>query len=354
MRLMVAAPNIFSGDAVGNHCLGIARMAARLGIECKLFAQGFDAASKQVNAIDDIFSNIGAEDTLLLSHSIFDPNFNRLIALPCRKICYFHGITSPQLLDGLAPELADLCRKGLEQVTQFGIFDELIVNSEHTLAAISQLVTIKNTWVIPPIFSDMPAFQQHSPYLSRCYATSVRMISVGRVVPHKRIEDAITLLHGTRARSVDAELTIVGSLPDAGYFQFLIGHARELKVLNKVHFSGALADCDLFRIYQSSDILVITSLHEGFCVPVVEAQNFKCGVLVRSGTAAEYLAAPEETFEMESDIYPDTFFEALQNLRKRRGSLNWMDECGDRTNTLLEQCSDKVWRKILCSKRLED
>lgn len=349
MRLIVAAPNIYEGDAVGNHCLGITRLASRLGIECQLFAQGFDSASTQVRDIESLFSIIHSDDTLLVIHSIYDPNFNRLIKLPCRKICYFHGITSPHLFDALAPELADLCRRGLDQTKQFNIFDVVICNSKYTLSSIFEALVADRSCVIPPVFSDMPSFQQKSLCTHRASDEMVRLLSVGRVVPHKRIEDAIILLHGTIARGINAFLTVVGSLPNFTYFQFLIQHARNLGVLDKIDFSGALADCDLFRVYQSSDILITTSLHEGFCVPVLEALNFSCGVLVRSGTAAESLAESEEIFEMNNDIYPEKFSEALCSMRQKQGFGNWMDKSEARVKAVLEDCSDRVWESILRS-----
>lgn len=347
MRLIVAAPNIFSGDAVGNHCLGIARMASRLGISCQLHASVYDDASRQVQPMDALFSDIRPDDILLVVHSIFDPNFDQLVRLPIRKICYFHGITSPKLLDGAASELADLCRRGLAQVEQFGLFNMVITNSDHTLADLPQKAGIKKLQVIPPVFADMPAFQLQARPVRRSFGGSVRIVSVGRVVPHKRIEDAITLLHGTRERGVDAHLTVVGGLTNYEYFRTLVQYARERGVLNKVEFSGVLADCDLFRIYQSSDIFVTTSMHEGFCVPVLEAQHFGCGVLVRKGTAAQNLVAPENIFEMTSSVYPSEFFDALQALRHRQCRDNWKDESIDRAKALLEQCQDQVWQKAL-------
>jgi glycosyltransferase involved in cell wall biosynthesis len=298
--------------------------------------------------MDVLFSDVKPDDVLLVVHSIFDPNFDRLVKLPIRKICYFHGITSPQLLDAAASELADLCRSGLEQVEQFGLFDMVITNSDHTLAALPQNGGIKRLRVIPPVFSDMPAFQQQTGPVRRSPAASVRILSVGRVVPHKRIEDAITLLQGTRERGVDAHLTVVGGLPNYEYFRTLVQYARQQGVLNKVEFSGVLADCDLFRIYQSSDILVTTSMHEGFCVPVLEAQHFGCGVLVRKGTAAEYLAEPDEIFEMANGIYSESFFKSLQAMMQQRRS-NSLIKGMARETTVLEKSSDKVWAKILCN-----
>lgn len=36
MTLRMGAPDIFSGDAVGDHCIGFVKMAARLGFQAVL------------------------------------------------------------------------------------------------------------------------------------------------------------------------------------------------------------------------------------------------------------------------------------------------------------------------------
>jgi hypothetical protein len=98
MKLRICAPDIFAGDAVGNHCIGIARMAMRLGMDAELYAQRFDATVLPIHPLLDLLQQVDADDLLLVSYSIFDPFLEQLLALPCRKLCYFHGVTDPDLL----------------------------------------------------------------------------------------------------------------------------------------------------------------------------------------------------------------------------------------------------------------
>ena len=62
----------------------------------------------------------------------------------------------------------------------------------------------------------------------------------------------------------------------------------ELGLQDAVHFAGAVSDDDLVEVMVGSDVLVVTSGHEGFGVPVLEAMTL--GVPVVANTAG---ALPE-------------------------------------------------------------
>lgn len=347
MKLFIAAPNIYQGDAVGNHCLGLARIAARIGLECQLYARGFDCNDRNILPINNIYNEISSSDTLLLSHSIYDPDFEQLMEVPCRKICYFHGITPPDLLGDSATELADLCRWGLEQVGRFQEFDIVIANSVDSLNVVASRGRGGRTDIIPPIVDDMNVFLQDVKTVENRTNKTIRLLCVGRVVPHKRVEDVLTILHGLIKNNKNAELTVVGDVSNVGYFKNLIEYAKELNILDKVVFSGMIADNDLYRVYQTSDILITTSLHEGFCVPVLEALHFHCGVLVRQGTAAEYLVGENEKFKMTNGIFPEEFLPKYELILDRKIHPEWGRECDRMVSSVLKRCADDVWKHIL-------
>ncbi|HET9223690.1 MAG TPA: glycosyltransferase, partial [Roseiflexaceae bacterium] len=62
--------------------------------------------------------------------------------------------------------------------------------------------------------------------------------------------------------------------------------AATLGVVDGVIFTGQVPDAELVAHYQCTDLFVTASLHEGFCIPVIEAQA--CGKPV-VGTAATAL-----------------------------------------------------------------
>jgi glycosyltransferase involved in cell wall biosynthesis len=112
------------------------------------------------------------------------------------------------------------------------------------------------------------------------------MLFVGRLAPNKRVPLLIEALHILRGDQPMLHLAIVGD--DSDVYQLeadrCLGRAQELGLANRVHLLGQLAEDRLVDAYRSADVFVMPSLHEGFCIPVIEAQA--CAVPVVAARAA--------------------------------------------------------------------
>ena len=64
--------------------------------------------------------------------------------------------------------------------------------------------------------------------------------------------------------------------------------ALDLGVAERLHFLGRVREEQLIDAYRSADVFVMPSLHEGFCIPVLEAMA--CG---RAVTCSNTSAMPE-------------------------------------------------------------
>jgi glycosyltransferase involved in cell wall biosynthesis len=95
---------------------------------------------------------------------------------------------------------------------------------------------------------------------------------VGRVAPNKALEHTITALAVARQhREPGPTLRIVGKPATESYERALRRYVADLGVEHAVTFTGYASDESVAVAYDTSDVLVVTSEHEGFCVPVVEA-----------------------------------------------------------------------------------
>jgi glycosyltransferase involved in cell wall biosynthesis len=105
---------------------------------------------------------------------------------------------------------------------------------------------------------------------------ATRLLYVGRIAPHKRIEDLFALFECYHALDPDSALLIVGAARFEGYAGFLRyllnGEYADLK--DHIHFREGVSDAQLKTLYQSCSAFITMSEHEGFCVPVVEAMTF--------------------------------------------------------------------------------
>ena len=68
-----------------------------------------------------------------------------------------------------------------------------------------------------------------------------------------------------------ATLRIIGKPATDAYDRALRRFVAELGLLDAVSFEGHASDATVAEAYATSDVLVVASEHEGFCVPVVEA-----------------------------------------------------------------------------------
>jgi L-malate glycosyltransferase len=99
-----------------------------------------------------------------------------------------------------------------------------------------------------------------------------RWLAVGRVSPNKGLESTIAALAVVRAHGdPDATLRLIGKPATDSYVAALQRYVAELGLGAAVQFAGHAGDATVAAAYAGADVLVVTSEHEGFCVPVVEA-----------------------------------------------------------------------------------
>lgn len=99
-----------------------------------------------------------------------------------------------------------------------------------------------------------------------------RWLAVGRVSPNKALEATVAALAVARAHGdPGATLQIVGKPATASYDAALHRYVAELGLAGAVRFTGHAGDAAVAMAYRDADVLVVTSEHEGFGVPVVEA-----------------------------------------------------------------------------------
>jgi glycosyltransferase involved in cell wall biosynthesis len=99
-----------------------------------------------------------------------------------------------------------------------------------------------------------------------------RWLAVGRVSPNKGLESTIAALAVARAHGDPAAtLQLIGKPATDSYVAALHRYVAELGLAAAVQFAGHASDATVAAAYAGADVLVVTSEHEGFCVPVVEA-----------------------------------------------------------------------------------
>jgi glycosyltransferase involved in cell wall biosynthesis len=107
------------------------------------------------------------------------------------------------------------------------------------------------------------------------------ILFVGQVLPHKRPDLLLAAFHVLNTYLVpEARVAVVGPGRNAAYRVAVARYARELN-LNRAWLTGWVRDEELVAFFRAADVLVTTSEHEGFCVPLLEAMAFDVPVVAR-------------------------------------------------------------------------
>ena len=151
----------------------------------------------------------------------------------------------------------------------------------------------------------------------------------------------------------DATLEIVGRPATGSYVRALHRYVAELGLDDAVSFTGHASDAAVADAYAHADVLVVTSEHEGFGVPVVEAMAaglpivaFDQGALPEVVGGAGVLVTDKDPYALAAAIG------ALVADRARRAALVTagnerlaalgLDEAADRFVSLLCDLADEV------------
>ena len=98
------------------------------------------------------------------------------------------------------------------------------------------------------------------------------------------------------ATTASFTLDIVGnlSLSDQLFAESVAHRVRELRLGDRVVFATGVDDDALWARLERTHVLICPSLHEGLCVPVIEAYGAGCRVVASDGGNLRYLVRPPD------------------------------------------------------------
>ncbi len=267
------------GDAITNMMLELRELLISKGHESEIYAEYIDERlSDSIKPIQEYKGN--KEGLLFVHHSMGMNCFDKIIGLPDKKALIYHNITPEHFFEdeGLKKEI----RKGLWQAKEYRKYvDYCIADSNYNRKELLGM-GYENVDVMP-IQISLDRFDHVRSEVSvlKEYEKYKNIIFVGRVVPNKCQKD---ILHAfavyNKYYNADSRLFIVGDDGMEGYVNELKGICRDYAVEDKVFFTGKVSEEELKAYYETANLFLCMSEHEGFGVPLLEAM--KMGVPVIS------------------------------------------------------------------------
>ena len=302
------------GDAVTNQALALHEV---LGSGSLLVAHAFDdSVDDDVVALAGLDPDAVGADDLVLYHVTIgcEPAAAWLQHRPGPFGLVYHNITPSRFFEGLSHDHARLTAQGRDELAQLVPGAAVIIaDSEFNGAEIEALGGTVDA-IQPPIATTRRlAAIPDDPKLAR--ALDERdlpdLVSIGQIAPHKRPHELLFAHHLLVTHlDADATLTLIGATPVPAYDDVL-SRTIELLALHQAKMLGPVSDTELATRLRRARALVTMSVHEGFCVPVVEAMAAGVPVVACAAGAIPETAGGAALL-LPPDAAPSTVAEAFR------------------------------------------
>ena len=293
-RIAILAQTIADGDAVGNDVGGMARALSARGHDVRIYGEGGNATGQTIWPASEVTGFLeGPSDVAVYHHSIgWIEGAELLGELRNRKtVIKYHNVTPPEFFAGISTDFESRCKLGREQLAGIarGGHDLYLADSLFNLKELATPIP-KNFLVVPPFHhtDELLSVEPHLGTLDQGKNGKANIVMVGRVSPnkgHAELIEAFAMYYYDYNRH--AQLLIIGHLEEAfkTYYQRLEDVISSFCLEDAVVFTGAVSLDILKAYYLTAHLMLVTSRHEGFCVPLIEAMAMKVPIVAYSHAA---------------------------------------------------------------------
>ena len=327
-----------TADAVSNDILGMFGVLQRHGNEVRIFSETRALGSQRIFDVSGIRGFLKDMDSVLVYHySVgWDPVLTLMQELKCRKVIKYHNVTPPKFFMGFSSFDQELCENGRKQLTQLAqsACDLYLADSTYNMnELVAGGANSSRSFVVPPFhhIDRLSGITADESLLEKYGDGNANILTVGRVTPNK---GHITLLEVFASYYYNynkhSRLIIVGKGGEGltPYSKLLHRAVLSLGLEEKVVFTGGVSDAALKAYYMLADTFVMTSEHEGFCVPLVEAMSMKLPITAFASTAIPETLGDAGLAWPERD--PFLIAESIDQILKERAVRNALGSKGRR------------------------
>ena len=300
------------GDAISNEAVALRNICRDLKFASEIYAPADSIApdsTAECHAIEDYRQK--ASDVVIYHYSIASAATETFLASPARKVLIYHNITPAEFytpFDAAIAEQLDRARAGLKETARKA--DAVWAVSEFNAAELRG-AGIDQVRVFPLVFRLEALDMASDPLVMAQFAAPMKnILFVGRIAPNKCIEELIAAFAWfNREIEPQSRLIIVGSdRSTPAYFSMLRMYVGELK-LPTVCFQRFASPAGLAACYRLAHLLVTTSRHEGYCLPLVEAMYRGVPVIARdAGGMPEAMSGAGVLYQ---DLRPEELAELM-------------------------------------------
>lgn len=314
-------------DAISEVARNMRRVFRRWGYSSDIVCEAthtLTELSEDARTLEQYREEASAEDLVILHLSMGSSANEAFKRLPGRKAIFYHNVTPAHFFEGL--EQTRQLEEGRKQVESLAGTTEVNVAVSEFNASELREMGYKNVNVLPLLLNldhcrrpiDRATLKE---YDDGC----VNIVFVGRCVPNKRIEDLLATFYYFQ-NYVEPQSRLIHAGSFAGmeqYHAMLLAFAHDL-ALERAEMIGSISQARLNAVYQTADVFLSMSEHEGFCIPVLESMVHDVPVLAYEAAAVpETLDGAGVLFrEKRFDVVAEMLGELVRNTSLRNAVVN--------------------------------
>lgn len=293
MRIAIVTPSITAGDAVSNDVLGMHDALSDLA-DVRIFAETSTLNSPQIESVRKLKGFLAHPRDMLIYHwaGEWEPA-QQLLVTKCVRVIKYHNITPPHFLSAYCSDFADHCDQGRQQLGSIARSDcdLFLSDSKYNMGELIAAGADESKSLVVPPFHHVERLEMAGnsmPNGTGLANEDVNVCTVGRIAPNKGHADLIAAFaiyhHDFNPHS---KLVLIGKQEPRliRYTAMLHGLIRRLKLKRAVTLADNVTDQALKAYYDAVDVFAITSEHEGFCVPLVEAMAMRVPIVAYASSA---------------------------------------------------------------------
>lgn len=294
-RVGIVTPSITVGDAVSNDVVGMYRVLQKLGFDTRIFAESWTLKMPKISPPDDIRRFLKKQDDVLIYHYSRGWDFGlSLLADPHHQtVVRYHNVTPPEFFAKYNADLALMCLTGRQQLSLIANANcdrYLSASAYSMLELVTEGASQSKSFVVPPFHQvdRLRSIQPDRKVLTAYGDSKTNICMVGRVAPnkgHPALIEAFAAYH--HDYNSESRLIIIGKEETRlrKYSPLLRELANRLKIKDAVVFAGEVSEAALKAYYQIAHAFMLTSEHEGFCVPLIEAMALGVPIVAYASSA---------------------------------------------------------------------
>lgn len=298
MKIIIMHQTVAKHDAIGND-IELMYQLIRDKYECKVYAQNQFNNNVEYISYEDINNELNdLSNIIIYHHSVYWEKGEEILdRFKGKVIIRYHNITPAEFFEPFNEFHFSQCSLGRNQTLR--IAEKYtkafwMVDSLYNAEDIKAIVERERIGVCPP-FNKIEQWAEGNPdetiLKELLLNQKINVLFVGRVAPNKGHMFLMDILKDYCANyGNNIKLNVIGKFDEGiiGYNNLLLQKIDQYGITECVEFIGEITDSILMSYYLGSDVFVCVSDHEGFCVPIPEAQFFELPII-----AKETCAVPE-------------------------------------------------------------